>query len=95
VTVAENSSDQQLDALAGQYVALGKEYGALQEKFKKAGELNAADRARLQELRTAMDSAQATFETRASEVAKRSNDPEAQKRRRQEINDFSRAFEGT
>jgi CHAT domain-containing protein/tetratricopeptide (TPR) repeat protein len=95
VAVAENSSDQQLDALAGQYVGLGKEYGALQEKFKRAGELDAADRARLRELRTAMDSAQATFETRASEIAKNSNDPEAQKRRRQEINDFSRAFEGT
>jgi CHAT domain-containing protein/tetratricopeptide (TPR) repeat protein len=94
-TVAENSSDPQLDALAGQYVALGREYGALQEKFKKAGELVGADRARLQELRTAMDSAQATFDARASEVAKSSNDPEARKRRRQEINDFSRAFEGT
>ncbi len=95
VTVAANSPDRQLDSLASQYVALGKEYGALQEKFQKAGELNAADRSRLLELRAAMDSAQATFEARASEVAKSSSDPEAQKRRRQEINDFSRAFEGT
>jgi CHAT domain-containing protein len=95
VTVAANSPDQELDSLAGQYVALGKEYGALQEKFKKAGELDAKDRSRLLELRAAMDSAQATFEARATEVAKSSTDPEAQRRRRQEINDFSRAFEGT
>jgi CHAT domain-containing protein len=95
VTVAENSSDQQLDALASHYVALGKEYGALQERLKKAGELSSADRARLLELRPLMDAAQATFETRASEVAKSSNDPEAQRLRMQQINNFSRAFEGT
>jgi len=95
VTVAENASDQRLDELASHYVALGQEYGALQEKSEKAGEVSAADRGRLQELRAAMDSAQATFEARASEVAKSSNDPEAQRRRKQEIDDFSRAFEGT
>jgi CHAT domain-containing protein len=95
VKVVENSSDRQLDDLAGQYVALGKEYGALQDKFKKAGSLEPVDRARLQELRAAMDTAQATFDARASAVAKSSSDPEAQKRRKQEINDFSRAFEGT
>ena len=77
------------------YVALGKEYGALQEKLKKLGVLGSADRARLLELRPLMDAAQVAFETRASEVANSSNDPEAQRLRMQQINNFSRAFEGT
>ena len=50
---------------------------------------------RLIVLRTEMDAAQAKFEARAAAVAKSSADPEAQKRRGQEINDFSRAFQGT
>lgn len=91
-----NSTEKQLDDLDGKYVGLGKEYGALQEKFRKEGEqFSAAERARLDELRKAMDSAQTNFEARASEVAKSANDPEAQKRRKTEINDYSRAFQGT
>jgi CHAT domain-containing protein len=42
-----------------------------------------------------MDAAQATFDARAAEVAKSAADPEAQRRRQHEINDFSRAFQGT
>jgi len=91
-----NSTEKQLDDLDTKYVSLGKEYGALKEKFQKEGErFGAADRARLDVLRKAMDSAQANFEARATEVAKSANDPEAQKRRKTEINDYSRAFQGT
>jgi CHAT domain-containing protein len=94
--VVENTSDKELDKLAGQYVALGKEYGALQENARKSdGKLTAPDLARKQQLRAAMDAAQATFDARASSVANSAGDPEAQKRRMQEINHFSRGFEGT
>jgi CHAT domain-containing protein len=93
---ALNSSEKQLDELDGKYVSLGKEYGLLKEKFRNEGDkLNAADRARLQVLRKAMDSAQADFEARAAAIAKSASDPEAQKRRGTEINDYSRAFQGT
>jgi CHAT domain-containing protein len=91
-----NASEKQLDDLNTKYVSLGQEYGALQERYRKEGDrFSAADHARLEELRKAMDAAQANFETRANEVAKSANDPEAQKRRRTEINDYSRAFQGT
>jgi CHAT domain-containing protein len=91
-----NSAEKQLEDLDGQYVSLGKEYGTLKEKFQKQGDqLGKADRARLDALRKAMDSAQAKFETRAQEIAKSANDPEARKRRGTEINDYSRAFQGT
>ncbi len=91
-----NAAEKQLDDLDGQYVSLGKEYGALKEKFQKQGEqLGNADRARLDTLRKAMDSAQAKFEARAQEIARSANDPEARKRRGTEINDYSRAFQGT
>jgi len=57
-----NSTEKQLDELDTKYVSLGKEYGALKEKFQKEGErFGAADRARLDVLRKAMDSAQAQF----------------------------------
>jgi CHAT domain-containing protein len=42
-----------------------------------------------------MDAAQAEFEAQVSAIAKSANDPEAQRRRRTEINDYSRAFQGT
>ena len=74
---------------------MGKEYGALQDKFKKDKQLNPKERERLNALRKEMDAAQAKFEARAAAVAKNAADPEAQKRRGQEINDFSRAFQGT
>jgi CHAT domain-containing protein len=91
-----NAGEKQLDELNAKYVSLGKEYGALQEKYQREGDrFSAADHARLEELRKAMDAAQANFEARANEVAKSANDPEAQKRRRTEINDYSRAFQGT
>jgi CHAT domain-containing protein len=91
-----NAGEKQLDDLNGKYVSLGKEYGTLQEKYRQEGDrFGAADHARLDELRKAMDAAQANFEARSSEIAKSANDPEAQKRRRTEINDYSRAFQGT
>jgi CHAT domain-containing protein len=91
-----NSSEQQLDDLNRKYVSLGNEYGALQEKFKNEGDkFSAADRARLDELRKATDSARTDFEAHEDEIAKTASDPEAQRRRRTEINDYSRAFQGT
>src|SRR5450631_2619101 len=95
-TVASlNTAEKELDDLSAQDVTLGKEYGALQEKYKKDKDLKPQERERLNVLRKEMDAAQAKFETRAAAVAKNSADPEAQKRRGQEINDFSRAFQGT
>ena len=83
-----NSSERQLDDLDRKYVSLGNEYGALQEKFKKEGaKFSAADRSRLDRLRQSMDTAQAEFEVQVSAIAKTANDPEAQRRRRTEIND--------
>lgn len=93
---ALNSSEKKLADLDTKYVSLGKEYGALKEKFQKQGDkLSAVDRNRLDVLRKAMDSAQASFESSAAEIAKSANDPEARKRRQTEINDYSRAFQGT
>jgi CHAT domain-containing protein len=96
VAALRKPTDQKLQDLEKQYVSLGKEYGALQEKFRSEGDaFSAADRSRLGELRKSTDAAQGTFDARAAEVAKSSADPEAQKRRQHEINDFSRAFQGT
>jgi CHAT domain-containing protein len=95
-TVASlNTAEKELDDLSTQDVALGKEYGRLQEKFKKDKNLPPKEHDRLNVLRKEMDAAQSKFEARAAAVAKNSADPEAQKRRGQEINDFSRAFQGT
>jgi CHAT domain-containing protein len=91
-----NSNEKKLAELDTQYVSLGREYGALKEKFQKQGDkLSAADRTRLDALRKAMDAAQANFEASAAAIAKNANDPEARKRRQTEINDYSRAFQGT
>jgi CHAT domain-containing protein len=91
-----NSTEKQLSDLDARYVALGKEYGALQDKYKDQGDkFSAQDHARLDQLRKDMDAAQANFEARTAEIAKAANDPEAQRRRRTEINDYSRAFQGT
>ena len=90
-----NTAETALDDLSAKDVILGKEYGALQEKFKKDKQLSPNERERLNVLRKEMDAAQAKFEARAAAVAKNSADPEAQKRRGQEINDFSRSFQGT
>jgi CHAT domain-containing protein/Flp pilus assembly protein TadD len=91
-----NSSEQQLDDLDRKYMSLGNEYGALQEKFKREGDkFGAADRARLDFLRKATDAAQAEFDAHENAIAMSANDPEAQRRRRTEINDYSRAFQGT
>ena len=96
VAALRKPTDRKLQDLEKQYVSLGKEYGALQEKFRSEGDkFSATDHARLGELRKSMDAAQATFDARAEEVARSSADPEAQKRRQHEINDFSRAFQGT
>ena len=91
-----NSSEKKLADLDTKYVTLGKEYGDLKEKFQRQGDkFSASDRSRLDVLRKAMDSAQASFETSAADIAKSANDPEARKRRQTEINDYSRAFQGT
>jgi tetratricopeptide (TPR) repeat protein len=89
-----NPAEKELDDLSAKDVTLGKEYGALQEKFKRDKQLNPKERERLAVLRKEMDTAQAKFEARAATVAKNAADPEAQKRRGQEINDFSRSFQG-
>jgi len=95
-TVASLSSpEKELDDLNGKDVALGREYGLLQEKFQKDHQLSAADRDRMNALRKLMDAAQANFDARVTAVAKSSSDPEAQRRRRQEITDLSRSFQGT
>jgi CHAT domain-containing protein/tetratricopeptide (TPR) repeat protein len=94
--VVADSSNKQLDALDGKAVSLGQEYAALKDKFKQEGDrMSSADRARLVELRKDSDQAQAKFEAHAMEVANGATDPLAQKLRKQEINDFSRAFQGT
>jgi CHAT domain-containing protein len=96
-TVAALSpSEKQLDDLNSKYVSLGQEYGALKEKLRKQGDnLSAADQARLTKLREQMDAAQTAFDARVAEIAKGANDPEARKRRATEMNDYSRAFQGT
>lgn len=95
-TVASLSAPEKaLDDLSAREVSVGKEYGALQEKMRNNSKLSAADRKRLETLRVQMDKVQADFDARAAAVAGSSADPEAQKRRGQEINDFSRAFQGT
>ena len=91
-----DSNEKQLDDLESTYVAKGKEYGALVAKFRVEGDqFSATDHARLLELRKAVDSARSKFEARETEIANSANGAEAQKRRRTEINDFSRAFQGT
>lgn len=90
-----STSEKELDDLGAKEISVGKEYGALQEKMRKDPKLSAAERKRLDALRAQMDKAQASFDAKAAAVAKSSADPEAQKRRGQEINDFSRAFQGT
>ncbi len=91
-----DTSEQQLDELGGKEVSLGKEYGALQEKYNKEKEqFSPADHARLTQLRKAMDAAQAAFDVHVAAIASASNDPEARARRQHELNDFSRAFQGT
>jgi CHAT domain-containing protein len=95
-TVASlNAPEKELDALNAREIGIGKEYGALQDKMRRDGKLSAADRKRLEALRAQIDEAQASFDTKAAAVAKSSADPEARKRRGEEINDFSRAFQGT
>lgn len=77
-------------------VTLSKEYGALCALFKKEGDhFSAANHARLDALRQQMDEATTAFEARAVAVANSSTDAEAQKLRKQEINDFSRAIQNT
>ena len=91
-----NSTETKLDQLANQEVTLGRDLGALQDKFAKQGDkFNAADRARLKQLHAAMDKAQSAFDTRVAEVAKSSSDPEAQKRRPALMVDFSTDFEAS
>jgi CHAT domain-containing protein len=95
-TVATLSApENDLEAMNAKIVDQGREMAALQEKFRKQHELIPADDQRLNELRRAMDAAQAAFDAHAAAVAKSAADPEAQKRRRQEVNDYSRAFQGT
>jgi CHAT domain-containing protein/tetratricopeptide (TPR) repeat protein len=95
-TVATFSQpEKELDDLNGKDVALGKELGVLQEKMRRNPPLTASERDRLTTLRKLTDAAQASFDARITAVAKSSNDPEAQKLRRQQITDLSRSFQGT
>jgi len=95
-TVASlNSPEKELDILNAQIVSQGREMGSLQEKFQKEHQLSAAEHDHLDALRKALDAAQATFDARAAAVAKGAADPEAQRRRQQQIDDYSRAFRGT
>jgi CHAT domain-containing protein len=95
IVLTLEGAERPLEDSRGKLVALGREYGALQDKYKKNHDLSAQDRARLEVLRKAMDQAQAEFDTRAAAVAASAKDPEAQRRRAQEITDFTRAFQGT
>ncbi len=95
-TVASlNAPEKQLDDLSSREVSMGEEYGSLQRKFAQEHQLSPAEQARLSTLRKAMDASQAQFDARATAVAMDSKDPEAQRRRRQEITDLSRSFQGT
>jgi CHAT domain-containing protein len=94
-SVTLSAPEKELEDLSGKDVSLGKEYGVLQEKYRKEHQLSAQEHERLDALRKEMDAAEATFETRAAGIAHDSSDPEAQKRRLQQINDYSRSFQGT
>jgi CHAT domain-containing protein/Flp pilus assembly protein TadD len=94
-TAALIAPERELDDLNSKEVSLGRELGVLQEKLRNNPPLNTADRERLNALRKSMDAAQAAFDTRATAVAKSASDPEAQRLRRQQITDLSRAFQGT
>ena len=93
--VTFSTPEQQLESLSSREVALGQEYGELQAKFRRDHALGSADRARLEVLRKSLDASRAAFEARVTEVALSANDPEAQRRRRQQITDFGRSFQGT
>ncbi len=85
-----NATETKLDQLANQEITVGKELGVLQDKFARQGDkFSVADRARLKELHKSMDTAQSAFDSRVAEVAKTSSDPEAQKRRQHEMQNFS------
>jgi CHAT domain-containing protein len=91
-----DTSEQQLDELGGKEVTIGKEFGALQDKYNKEKDhFSAADHARLNQLRKSMDATQAAFDAHVASIASASNDPEARERRQHELNNFSRAFQGT
>jgi CHAT domain-containing protein len=95
-TVASLSApEKQLDAISSREVSLGQQYAALQRKFTQDHQLAPAEREQLNTLRKAMDAAQSQFDARVTAVALDSKDPEAQRRRRQEITDLSRSFQGT
>ena len=95
-TATLNATEARLDQLANQEVTLGRELGALQDKFARQGDkFSAVDRARLKQLHASMDKAQNAFDARVAEVAKSSSDPEAQKRRQHEMVDFSTDFEAS
>lgn len=93
--IAFEGSERAAEVSRSQLIELGKEYGTLQEKYRREGELSAPDRSRLEVLRKSLDQAQSEFETRAAAIAGSAHDPEAKRRRAQEITDFTRAFQGT
>ena len=94
-TASLSAPEKELDDLNGKDIAFGKELGVLQEKLHKTGQLTAAERDRLKTLHKLMDTAQDNFDARVLAVARSSDNPQAQKLRRQEITDLSRSFQGT
>jgi CHAT domain-containing protein len=90
-----NSSEKQLAAITSKDVSIGQEYAALAAKYARQHSLSAADQARFDVLTQQLDAAQKTFETQAEAIAGAANDPEMHKRLLHEIDDNSRAFQGT
>jgi CHAT domain-containing protein/tetratricopeptide (TPR) repeat protein len=94
-TATLTAHEVELGDLNESAVKLGQDIAALQAQFRENHQLTPEEHARLDALRAQMDQQQATFDARAEVVARSSSDPEAQRRRAQEINDYSRAFQGT
>ncbi len=93
---ALSSSEKQLDELNTRYVALGREYATLKEKSRLDGDhLSPADKGRLDGLRKQMDAAKDSFDARVNEIARAANDPEARRRRKNDINAYAKEFQGT
>ena len=96
-TVATLSGgEKQLDDLNTKKVAIGREYAALKEKSRlDAEQFSKADKSRLDALRRQMDAAKNEFDARVNELAKAANDPEARRRRKNDINAYAKEFQGT
>jgi CHAT domain-containing protein len=91
-----NPAEKQLQDDDAQMVALGRELGALQDKYDIEGDqMSSADKARLEQLHQKVDAAQKAADARAAAVARNSASAGEAKLRAQDIKNFSRAFQGT